>query len=442
MGNNHNKGYFLGINEGHVDPSVAIIQKGKVLAFAEEERFVRYKHAPNIYPINALKYCLKVANVSMEEITSVGINWNLTAYTDGTMQRFFEDLGKKWDVDEKTLAWQGSELNCYNETNFRRHHEFHWRRYFGDISFPPLYPISHHYVHAFQACMQSPFDSAVCITIDGSGDQNCTVVWIYKNDEILPIIEIKMPHSLGWFYAAFTEYLGFKAYDGEYKVMGLAAYGRPNAVLRKKLSKVIFPASDNIEYRIDPKFIHYGPRNYSGRFTDFLVELMEQKPRLPDEKITQIVRDYGVEVFPRPAELATDEASTLSVLQHLVENIPCDIVVLLQATSPIRRPGLIDECVKEFNDNDYDSLATGFICDYIEYGKDNMRRQDIEGFFYDDGNIYVIKADLIERGDRYGEKIGKKVISRWENIDIDDEYDFWIAEKILQGNNITEFGFR
>jgi len=151
-----------------------------------------------------------------------------------------------------------------------------------------------------------------------------------------------------------------------------------------------------------------------------------------DEEITQIVSGYGVEVFPRPAELATDKATTLSVLQHVVRNIPCDIVVLLQATSPIRKSGLIDECIREFKDNEYDSLATGFICKYIEYGKNNLRRQDIEGFFYDDGNIYVIKADLIKKGDRYGKKIGKKIISRWENQEIDDEFDFWITEKMLQ----------
>ena len=150
-----------------------------------------------------------------------------------------------------------------------------------------------------------------------------------------------------------------------------------------------------------------------------------------DEKIAQIVRGYGVEVFPRPSGLATDEATTLSVLQHLVRNIPCDIIVLLQATSPIRKPGLIDECIREFKDNEYDSLATGFICDYIEYGKNQLRRQDIKGFFYDDGNVYVIKADLIKNGDRYGKKIGRKIISRQGNQEIDDEFDFWIAERIL-----------
>jgi CMP-N-acetylneuraminic acid synthetase len=156
-----------------------------------------------------------------------------------------------------------------------------------------------------------------------------------------------------------------------------------------------------------------------------------------DEEILQVVREYSTDVIRRPLELATDEATTLSVLQHLVENIPCDIVVLLQATSPIRRPGLIDECIKEFIDNEYDSLATGFTCKYVEYGKNNLRRQDVQGFFYDDGNVYVIKADLVRSGERYGNKIGKKIISRWENIEVDDEFDFWMAEQILRKELIS-----
>ena len=151
-----------------------------------------------------------------------------------------------------------------------------------------------------------------------------------------------------------------------------------------------------------------------------------------DKEIAGIAKRYGAEILNRPMELATDEATTLSVLQHVIEKIPCDSIVLLQATSPIRRGGLIDECIREFIDNEYDSLATGFTCKYVEYGKNNLRRQDIEGFFCDDGNIYVIKADLIRGGDRYGKKIGKKIISRWENVEIDDDFDFWVAEHILE----------
>lgn len=150
-----------------------------------------------------------------------------------------------------------------------------------------------------------------------------------------------------------------------------------------------------------------------------------------DEEIAEISREFGAEVLNRPAELATDESDTLNVLKHAVSSIPCDAVVLLQATSPVRSRGLVDECIREFMDGGYDSLATGFICKYIEYGRNDLRRQDIDGFFYDDGNVYVIKSDLIRNGDRYGTSICRKLISRWENAEIDDEFDFWLVEKIL-----------
>jgi CMP-N-acetylneuraminic acid synthetase len=150
-----------------------------------------------------------------------------------------------------------------------------------------------------------------------------------------------------------------------------------------------------------------------------------------DEQVAAVAKDFGAQVLYRSMELATDEADTLDVLQHVVSEIPCDVVVLLQATSPVRRPGLIDECIREFIDGGYDSLATGFICKYLEYGKNDLRRQDIEGFFYDDGNVYVMRADLVRAGDRYGEKIARKIVSRCENTEIDDEFDFWIVEKIL-----------
>lgn len=151
-----------------------------------------------------------------------------------------------------------------------------------------------------------------------------------------------------------------------------------------------------------------------------------------DDEVTNIARSCGAEILARPRHLSRDDVLTIDVLKHAVSAIPCDIVVLMQATSPIRRPGLIDECIQEFIEHGYDSLATGFICKYEEYSKDVARRQDMEGFFCDDGNVYVIRTDIIKNGDRYGKKIGRKIISRWENVDIDNEFDFWVAEKILK----------
>jgi carbamoyltransferase len=94
-----------------------------------------------------------------------------------------------------------------------------------------------------------------------------------------------MPHSLGWVYAAITEYLGFQSYDGEYKVMGLAAYGGPDADLRQKIGQLVSPAPDGIGYRVDPRYLHYGPHNFSPRFTDHLVELLGREPRREFEPV-------------------------------------------------------------------------------------------------------------------------------------------------------------
>jgi CMP-N-acetylneuraminic acid synthetase len=150
-----------------------------------------------------------------------------------------------------------------------------------------------------------------------------------------------------------------------------------------------------------------------------------------NDEIAEVARKNGAEVIDRPRALATDEASTLSVLQHVLRHIPADTVVLLQATSPIRDPGLIDRCIERFLETEADSLATGFICKYVEYGQNELRRQDIPGFFYDDGNVYVMRADLIRQGDRYGKRIERMLIDRDQNVEIDDEFDFWLAEQVL-----------
>jgi len=151
-----------------------------------------------------------------------------------------------------------------------------------------------------------------------------------------------------------------------------------------------------------------------------------------DEEVGEISKKYGAEVIKRPAELATDEASILPVLQHALSVINADTVVLLQPTSPIRNERLIDTCIKKFQETDVDNLATGFICKFLEYGSHaSVRRQELKGFFYDDGNVYVIKSELIKRGKMFGKKVERVFISREQNIEIDDEFDFWLAEQIL-----------
>ncbi|HMO80384.1 MAG TPA: carbamoyltransferase C-terminal domain-containing protein [Pyrinomonadaceae bacterium] len=273
--------FYLGIFEGHADPAVAIVSDGEVIAFAEEERFIRQKHAFGIYPINALKFCLRTAGITLSDVASVALNWNLDQYTNGEMQAFYDKVNAEFPVNEATKAWQRNLINRFDRATTEARHHFEWRRAFGDIRFPKIVSAPHHYTHAFQSVSQSGFDSSLCLTIDGSGDQHCTVLWEHRGSSIKPIYERTIPHSLGWVYAAFTEYLGFEAYSGEYKLMGLAAYGRYNDELIDAVGRIVLRDPDDPHsYRVDPNYIHYGPHTYSKRYTDKLVELLGRAPRI------------------------------------------------------------------------------------------------------------------------------------------------------------------
>lgn len=151
-----------------------------------------------------------------------------------------------------------------------------------------------------------------------------------------------------------------------------------------------------------------------------------------NKRIAKIARSFKAEVVDRPARLATDKATTLSVIQDLLQKIPADIVVILQCTSPVREPGLIDRCIRTFLKTKVDSLATGFVCKLYEWGTYSARRQQLKGWFHDDGNVYVTKASLIREGRLWGEKRHCLAISKEQNFEIDDDFDFWLNEQILK----------
>jgi len=154
-----------------------------------------------------------------------------------------------------------------------------------------------------------------------------------------------------------------------------------------------------------------------------------------DEEISSIAQKYGAEVLKRPKTLAKDNVITLPVLQHALKKIDADIIVLLYPTSPVREEGLIDKCIERFIKKDADALATGFICELYEWGKYNKPRQKLRGWFHDDGNVYVMRSDLIKKGKMLGKKLEKVIISKEQNFEIDDEFDFWLNEQILAKKN-------
>lgn len=156
-----------------------------------------------------------------------------------------------------------------------------------------------------------------------------------------------------------------------------------------------------------------------------------------DAEIKEISQKYGAKVIDRPLELASDTSSTWDYLKHAIEVTKADIIVLLQPTSPVRDGRLIDECIQKFIEKNADNLATGFICKLFEYGTYSANRQDLKGFFHDDGNVYIVKADLVKKikngcGRKLGEVSEYVITSREQNFEIDDHLDFWLNEQILK----------
>lgn len=267
------------------DPSAAIACCEGVIAYSEEERHVRIKHAPGLFPSNAIKSCLSVAGIAPGDIQAIALNWDIDAFENGTVADAYDRVRSAYDVDDATIQWQQANLQRRRWPAVRAKLDREWRALFPTVPLPRVMAAPHHYCHAAQAFFESSFQDALCLTIDGSGETECTVIWSCTSRGIRPIRRIEMPHSLGWFYAAITEYLGFRAYDGEYKVMGLAAYGGPDPQLQSALSKVLKVHEADGNYSIDPAYIHYGPHSFSGRFTDHLADLLGRLPRHPDAPI-------------------------------------------------------------------------------------------------------------------------------------------------------------
>ena len=152
-----------------------------------------------------------------------------------------------------------------------------------------------------------------------------------------------------------------------------------------------------------------------------------------DEEITEVSLQYGAKVINRPAFLAEDDSTTAEVLNHAVKLTNHDAYLVLQPTSPLRYEGSIDKCVDKFIRSEADTLVTGYNVTSLEYGShQNLRRQDIKGYFYDDGNIYIHKRQVLLDGDWFGKKIERFTLSKEERFEIDDKTDFVIVETLLQ----------
>lgn len=267
--------HLLGINCLGPNTSACLIEDGRLVAMAEEERFSRIKVAANAMPVGAIGFCLKQAGIRLSDVAGIALGWDLSLFPDG-YRREVRELYPPMLARDELVTDQVALL--YSPQRVRDELRFALRAAGVGDAVPPVIEVPHHLAHAASTFFTSGFDESLILTIDGSGELLTTALWHGKGPEIKPLREWKVPQSLGWFYAAITEFLGFRAYTGEGKVMGLAPYGSPNPAIREKLSRFVRVTPDGFE--IDPTYIYFGAHAHRARFTDKLVELLGE-PHLP-----------------------------------------------------------------------------------------------------------------------------------------------------------------
>ena len=150
-----------------------------------------------------------------------------------------------------------------------------------------------------------------------------------------------------------------------------------------------------------------------------------------DSEIAASAEALGAGVLWRPRELASDETSTQAVIEHALAQLPADIVVVLQPTSPVRGTGLVDACVERFLASGAASLGTVRRDFSYEYGVEMPRRQEMTPRWLDTGCVYVIDAEVVKAGRSIGDRTATFETSAEEAVDVDDEFDLWLAEQIL-----------
>ena len=279
---------ILGISAFYHDSAAALVINGKIISAAQEERFSRIKHDPK-YPYNAIEFVLKNSNLKLSQIDHIV---------------FFEKPFLKFErLLETYLAFapKGFKSFSMSMSIWLREKLFQKKLLFDklknhDQNFNDIEKINfseHHYSHAASAFYPSPFKDAVIITLDGVGEWATTTVAVGKDNKIEMLKEIYFPHSIGLLYSAFTYYLGFKVNSGEYKVMGLAPYGKPK--YKDLIIKKLIDLKDDGSFRLNMKYFNYATgltmtnKNFSNLFA--------HKAREPEkELLTQFHMDIAASI--------------------------------------------------------------------------------------------------------------------------------------------------
>lgn len=284
------------------DAAAALVQNGRLLAAAEEERFVRVKHVTAL-PVQAMAWCLRHAGVGLADVDAIGVPWKYwmlgrrARLALGAMLRSPALFRVKGRRSAERLRQEWKELAFLPA---------HLRRHFGPGRYRPVF-LDHHLCHAASTFLVSPFERAAILIADGASEAHTTMLAAGEGRQIRVLQRTPLPHSMGQFYAAMTAYLGFTPDQDEYIVMGLAAYGEP--AFADALRRHVLDLRPDGQFWLNTRLLDF----HLARVGIFAPEL---------ERLLGVHRKPGGEILQRHRDVAASvqlvlEETLLHVGRHL-----------------------------------------------------------------------------------------------------------------------------
>ena len=278
---------ILGISAFYHDSAACILKNGEIIAAAQEERFTRIKHDSS-YPHNAIEFILNFSNLKLSEVDQIVFFEKPFLKFERLLETYVAFAPKGFISFAKAMpVWIKEKL--FQKNLLFKKLKNHDQNYKSDAN---IFFSDHHLSHAASAFFPSPYDEAIILTADGVGEWATTTVAIGKGNNLEIKKEIHFPHSLGLIYSSFTYYTGFRVNSGEYKLMGLAPYGKP--IYIDKVKKII-DIKDDGTFRLDQRYFNYatGLTMTNKKFE----KLFGKKPRNPKkDKLTQFHMDIAASI--------------------------------------------------------------------------------------------------------------------------------------------------
>ncbi len=273
--------HVLGISAYYHDSAACLLRDGSIIAAAQEERFSRKKGDAR-FPQKAVEYCLQAAGITASELEAVAYYDKPVMTFTRLLQSFLEFPLSSFALFKQSVPlWLQEKLdlpvlirNCVSGFN-------------GEIFFS-----RHHESHAASAFFCSPFDEAAIVVVDGVGEWACTSIGEGSANSIKLLKEVRFPHSLGLFYSAMTQYLGFRVNLDEYKVMGLAPYGKPSYANLLLDNVIDLKADGSIELNLKYFDFVHGLRMVN----EHLSSLVGHRIRESEEQLTEFHMDFAASV--------------------------------------------------------------------------------------------------------------------------------------------------